>query len=72
MPTFRGVVKKNPLEGGFWELIADDGAHYQLTGGGPTLQKEGMRVEIQGKVDRQSMGIGMTGPVLAVKSFKPI
>jgi hypothetical protein len=71
MATFRGTVKKNPLEGGFWELHADDGEHYQLKGGDDALRREGARVEITGTIDEGAFGIGMTGPVLEVESYKP-
>jgi hypothetical protein len=67
-----GTVKKNDLEGGFWELVADDGEHYQLRGAGPDLCKEGLRVQIEGAVDKASFGIGMSGPYLDVKSWKPL
>jgi uncharacterized protein DUF5818 len=70
MATFRGVVKKNPLEGGIWELHTDDGKRYQLAGGDAGLLQEGARVEVDGKVDKAAFGIGMTGPTLAVKSYK--
>ncbi len=70
MATYRGTVKKNPLEGGFWELHTDDGKRYQLKGGDDKLRTEGARVEISGAVDRAAFGIGMTGPVLAVKTYK--
>lgn len=72
MAHFKGTVKKNDLEGGFWELHTDDGKRYQLQGGDDTLKKEGARVEIDGKVDKNAMGIGMTGPILAVKSYKSL
>ena len=70
MSEFRGTVKKNDLEGGFWELIADDGARYQLPGGDKGLLVEGQSVVIQGEVDSGSMGIGMVGSLLKVKSWK--
>ena len=70
MAKFSGVVKKNDLEGGFWELHADDGQRYQLSGGDDGLCKEGAKVEIEGSVDKGAFGIGMTGPTLAVKSWK--
>jgi len=72
MAHFKGTVKKNDLEGGFWELHTDDGKRYQLQGGEDVLRKEGARVEIDGKVDKNAMGIGMTGPILAVKSYKAL
>ena len=71
MAKFTGTVRKNDLEGGIWELHADDGAHYQLRGGPDALRKDGQRVEVQGKVARDAMGIGMTGAILDVASFSP-
>jgi hypothetical protein len=70
MPKISGTVKKSSLEGGFWELHADDGERYQLDGGDERLRTEGARVEVDGKVDKDAFGIGMTGPVLKVKSWK--
>ena len=70
MPMYRGTVKKNPIEGGLWEFFTDDGKHFQLHGGDGGLRKNGQKVEIEGKIDKDAMTIGMTGPVLAVKSWK--
>ena len=70
MPKYTGTIKKNALEGGFWELCGDDGQRYQLSGGDAGLRTEGAHVEIDGKVDRGAFGIGMTGPTLAVRSYK--
>lgn len=72
MASYRGTVRRNDLEGGFWELHADGGERYQLQGGDDGLRREGARVEVQGKVDKQAMGIGMTGPILVVKSWKAL
>jgi hypothetical protein len=70
MAHFRGVLKKNDLEGGFWELHTDDGKRYQVAGGDDELRTEGARVEIEGKVDKAAFGIGMTGPILQVTSYR--
>jgi hypothetical protein len=71
MASYSGTVKKNDLEGGFWELHTDDGDSYQLRGGDDSLRVEGQRVEISGTLDEGgSMGIGMTGPYLDVASWK--
>jgi hypothetical protein len=70
MPKFQGVVKKNPIEGGVWELHTSDGKRYQLSGGDAGLRAEGQKVEIDGHIDKDAFGIGMTGPTLAVKSYK--
>lgn len=72
MAKLQGTVKKNDLEGGFWELVADDGEHYQLRGAAAELCKEGQRVQVEGSVDGAGFGIGMTGPYLDVKSWKPL
>jgi Protein of unknown function (DUF5818) len=69
MAKLKGTIKKNDLEGGFWELHAEDGEHYQLRGGGDGLCVEGQRVEVEGKVDKGGFGIGMSGPILDVKSW---
>jgi hypothetical protein len=70
MAKLTGTVRKNDLEGGIWELHADDGERYQLRGGDAQLRAEGQRVEVQGKVAKDAMGIGMTGPILDVASWK--
>ena len=70
MAKLKGTIRRNDLEGGFWELHADDGERYQLDGGDERLRTEGARVEVDGKVDKDAFGIGMTGPVLKVKSWK--
>jgi hypothetical protein len=70
MASFKGTIKKNDLEGGFWELHADDGEHYQLRGGDEKLRVEGQKVEIEGKIDKGGFGIGMSGPYLDVSSWK--
>jgi hypothetical protein len=69
MAKIRGTVKKNDLEGGFWELVSDDGKRYQLDGGDKGLRVDGAKVEVDGTVDKGAMGIGMTGPILKVKSY---
>ena len=72
MSKLKGTMRKNDLEGGFWELVAEDGEHYQVRGGGADLCQEGKRVEIDGAVDKGGFGIGMTGPYLDVKSWKAL
>jgi hypothetical protein len=65
----RGTVRKNDLEGGTWELVADDGERYQLRGGDAGLRVEGQKVQVDGKVAKDVMGIGMSGPFLDVASW---
>lgn len=70
MATYRGTVRKNDLEGGFWELVTDSGERYQLRGGDDQLRVEGQSVVVEGKVDQGGFGIGMTGAYLDVSSWK--
>ena len=72
MATFRGTVRKSDLEGGHFQLVADDGTTYELEGGGPDAKQDGARVEVDGVVDRGAMSIAMTGPRLKVKAVKRI
>jgi hypothetical protein len=66
-----GTIRRTDLEGGHWVLHTDDGDQYQLTGsiGGV---KDGMRAEVEGKVDKQAMGFGMVGPHFAVHRVKAL
>jgi hypothetical protein len=70
MKTFKGVIVHEDLEGGFWTLEAEDGEVYKLEGGDKGLQQAGKRVEVEGAVDEEAMGIGFGAPVLKVKKYK--
>lgn len=70
MPKYKGTIRKNDLEGGFWELHTDSGERYQLSGGDASLHHDGVRVEIDGHVDRNAFTFGMTAPVLKVKTHR--
>ena len=72
MAKFRGTVVKSDLEGGHWQLKADDGTTYVLEGAPAAIAKDGAKVEIDGAVDKNAMGFAMTGPILRVKSAKSI
>jgi uncharacterized protein DUF5818 len=64
----KGTIRRSDLEGGHWVLETDGGEHYQLTGSLGTC-KDGQAVEIEGKVEKDAMGIGMTGPQLNVQKI---
>jgi len=64
----KGTIRRSDLEGGHWLLETDGGERYQLTGSLAGC-KDGLSVEVEGKVDRNAMGIGMTGPQLAVEKI---
>lgn len=64
----KGTITRTDLEGGAWLLKADDGNQYQLTGSVDGA-KDGMRVEVEGKVDKNAMGFGMMGAHFAVQKL---
>lgn len=70
MGKFRGTVRRSDLEGGHWQLEAEDGTTYVLEGKISGLEADGVQVEIDGAVDEGAMGIAMTGPILKVKGGK--
>jgi len=72
MAKFRGKVKRSDLEGGHWQLVADDGTTYVLEGATKAVEIDGAQVEIDGAVDRNVMSFAMTGPTLKVKSGRPV
>jgi hypothetical protein len=72
MSKLRGTIRKSDLEGGVWQLVAEDGEIYEVEGGDPLLQKEGARVEVDGTIDKQAMSFSMSGPRLKVKTIKAV
>jgi len=61
----KGTIRRNQMAGGLWTLEADGGDQYQLTGELDGV-KDGMRAEVEGKVDKQAMSFGMMGAIFAV------
>ena len=66
----KGTIRRSDLEGGQWVLEADGGARYQLTGALGDC-KDGLVAEVEGKVDKNAMGFGMTGPLFTVQKITP-
>jgi hypothetical protein len=64
----KGTIRRSDLEGGHWVLEAEGGDHYQLTGAVGDA-KDGMRAEVEGKVDKQAMGFGMVGAHFTVQKI---
>jgi hypothetical protein len=67
----KGTINRTDLEGGHWVLNAEDGAQYQLVGATDDCQ-DGMRAEVEGKVDKQAMGFGMVGAHFNVTKLKAL
>jgi len=64
----KGTIRKNALEGGHWTIETDKGETYQLAGKLDGC-KDGMKAEVEGKVDKGAMGIGMTGSHFEVQKL---
>lgn len=69
MAKLSGTIEKSDLEGGHWLLVTAKGERYQLVGGKDL--RAGQAVTVEGTVERNLMGIGMTGPTLKVKKITP-
>jgi cob(I)alamin adenosyltransferase len=65
-----GRVVFKDLETGVWLLEGDDGTTYQLAGGDRKIKKPGARIEAEGDVDSERVGIAMVGPTFVVKTYK--
>ena len=67
-----GKVEHRDLEGGLWQLVADDGKRYTLLGSAKDFKAaQGARVEVEGALD-EGFGIGMSGPQLRVEKVRKI
>lgn len=71
MAKFRGTVRRNDLEGGHWQLVAEDGTAYVMdVAPGEAALVDGAAVEVDGSVERAALSFAMTGPTLKVKSIR--
>ena len=67
-----GTVEYRDLEGGIWQLAADDGKRYTLLGArGDLKAAKGARVEVEGSLD-EGFGIAMAGPQLRVEKLRKL
>lgn len=67
----KGTIRRSDLEGGHWVLETDGGDTYQLVGKVDGC-KDGLKAEVDGKVQKDMMGIGMTGPHFSVDAIRAI
>jgi hypothetical protein len=72
MAKLRGTIRKSDLEGGFFQLVAEDGTTYEVEGSDPLLRKDGVRVEVDGSVDKGALSFTMTGPRFKVTSVRAL
>jgi hypothetical protein len=67
-----GTVEFRDLEGGLFQLAADDGKRYTLLGPKTELRAaKGARVEVEGSLD-EGFGISMSGPQLRVSKLRKL
>jgi hypothetical protein len=66
----RGRLEHRDLEGGIWQLVAEDGTRYTLLGASGDL-RSGASVEVEGAVE-DGFGIAMAGPQLRVKRIRKL
>lgn len=67
----KGTIRRSDMAGGHWTIETDKGETYQLVGKVAGC-KDGLHAEVDGKVDKDQMGIGMTGPHFQVSSIKAL
>lgn len=64
----KGTLTRTDVEGGHWLLKTDSGEEYQLIGSIDGA-KDGIEVEVEGKVDKNAMGFAMMGPQFTVSKL---
>ncbi|HIK37522.1 MAG: DUF5818 domain-containing protein [Geminocystis sp.] len=62
----KGQVQYSPLGFGTWVLQTDSGETYELYNPPASIQKQGLRVEVEGRVREDIMTVAMVGRVLEV------
>ncbi len=67
--VFSGTIRHNDLEGGFYELVGDDGDVWRLEGKFDATV--GARVRVHGRLESGGFGIHMSGPSIAVSKIEP-
>ena len=67
-----GKIERRDLEGGIFQLVAEDGRRYTLLGAaGEVKAAQGARVEVEGSLD-EGFGLSMAGPQLQVKKVRKL
>jgi hypothetical protein len=64
----KGTIRRTEVEGGHWVLHSDSGDQYQLMGKLEGI-RDGMRAEVEGKLDKNQMGFGMVGAHFSVQKL---
>lgn len=67
-----GVVKHLSLEGGVFTIQGDDGVTYNPMNLPAEFQKDGLRVEAQGRRRDDMMSIQMVGPMVQIERIRVV
>jgi hypothetical protein len=67
--TARGTIVHISLEGGFFGIIADDGNKYLPLDLPKEFQRDGLKVEFEGKLRPDIMGIHMWGKYIEITNI---
>jgi len=70
--TLTGEVRYSNLEGGFYELVADDGERYDPVNLPDEYKKDGLRVKFQIRAKRDIVGIHMAGKIVEIVKIEKL
>jgi hypothetical protein len=62
--TIVGVVRRVPLEGGFFAIVGSDGVSYDPTNLPAEFQRDGLAVEAVARRRPDKLGIHQAGPIV--------
>ncbi|MBE9076237.1 hypothetical protein IQ241_02815 [Romeria aff. gracilis LEGE 07310] len=68
--TVKGTIQWMEMGSGTWAVVTDEGQTYELHGDTASLEKKGLKVQIEGAVRKDVMSMSMIGPILEVKSYE--
>jgi hypothetical protein len=68
----KGTIRRTDVEGGHWVMHVDGGTDQYQLNGSLDGAKDGMRAEVEGKVDKGAMGFGMVGPQFTVQKLTAV
>ena len=66
----KGKMEMKGFGFGVWALVTDGGTTYELKDYPAELEKEGVEVEVEGKIRDDVMTTAMIGKVLEVESYR--
>lgn len=67
-----GTVVHKGIEGGFFAIDADDGSKYDPTNLPESFKKDGMRVKVSARLEKDLMSFHMYGVLIEVLTIEPL